>query len=573
MRLVLPALARAAIGGSLALACAKVHPGPGTSVQLPDAAAPAPDVRPPIADAASRDLGQGIKEDAADAAPMAGDPTTCEQAAKYRTYVGCDYWPTVVANNVWSIFDFTVVVANGQTAPADVTVTGPGGVRQSTSVAPGSLSKIYLPWVADLKGPDIDNCGSAMPLVASVISPKGAYHLVSSLPVTVYQFNALEYKGQGGPPGKVWTSCPGRQICQASSAASGCFSFSNDASLLLPSTAMTGNYRITGIHGWSEVDIIGGPYDVMGAYFAVTATQDATTVKVALSAQSQTLAGGAIAATGPGRVLTLTLGQGDVAQVVSPIGNRYDFSGSLVSADKPVQVLTGIPCINLPQGNQSCDHVEESVLPAETLGKHYFVPAPTGPNGAAVGHILRLYGNVDGTTLTYAPAKPPGCPATLNAGAVGDCGTVTTDLEIHGDHEIGVSTFLLGAQLIDPQRDVTKSRGDPSQSVAASVEQYRTKYVFLAPDDYDVSFADVVGPTEARLALDGAPVVTPFAPIGTTGYGVARIQLGPGVSGAHVLAASMPVGLQVVGYGFATSYEYPGGLNLDLIAPSPPIVP
>src|SRR5260370_15921829 len=38
------------------------------------------------------------------------------------------------------------------------------------------------------------------------------------------------------------------------------------------------------------------------------------------------------------------------------------------------------------------------------------------------------------------------------------------------------------------------SRGDPSQSLMTAVEQYRVKYVFLAPDDYDVSFADVQAP-------------------------------------------------------------------------------
>ena len=43
---------------------------------------------------------------------IAGDPSTCAEAAQAHTYVGCDYWPTVVANQVWSIFDFAVVVAN-----------------------------------------------------------------------------------------------------------------------------------------------------------------------------------------------------------------------------------------------------------------------------------------------------------------------------------------------------------------------------------------------------------------------------------------------------------------------------
>src|ERR1019366_8515339 len=34
------------------------------------------------------------------------DPSTCAEAAAWQSYVGCDYWPTVVANDVWSVFDF-----------------------------------------------------------------------------------------------------------------------------------------------------------------------------------------------------------------------------------------------------------------------------------------------------------------------------------------------------------------------------------------------------------------------------------------------------------------------------------
>src|SRR5262245_25818590 len=52
------------------------------------------------------------------------DPKTCEESQKTGSYVGCDYWPTVVANIVWPIFDFTVIAANAGDDPADVVVTG-----------------------------------------------------------------------------------------------------------------------------------------------------------------------------------------------------------------------------------------------------------------------------------------------------------------------------------------------------------------------------------------------------------------------------------------------------------------
>ena len=55
-------------------------------------------------------------------------------------------------------------------------------------------------------------------------------------------------------------------------------------------------------------------------------------------------------------------------------------------------------------------------------------------------------------------------------------------------------------------------------------------------------------------------------------FDVYRVALdgGPSGTGAHRLTASVPVGIQVVGYGRFTSYQYPGGLNLNLIS-EPPI--
>ena len=74
----------------------------------------------------------------------------------------------------------------------------------------------------------------------------------------------------------------------------------------------------------------------------------------------------------------------------------------------PIQLITSLPCINQPEGTAACDHIEESVFPAETLGQHYIVTVPTSPGGTPIGHIVRVFGNVDGTSLTYSPSKPAG---------------------------------------------------------------------------------------------------------------------------------------------------------------------
>jgi hypothetical protein len=503
------------------------------------------------------------------------DPVDCMEAKTTHSYVGCDYWPTITANNVWSVFDYAVVVSNAGKTAADITVSGGAlGAPKTTTVQPGALATIYLPWVPELKGPDFDECTAAQAFPASVMKTGGAYHLVSTSPVIVYQFNALEYKGAGGEGAdggtKDWSQCPGTaKTCMSAGMPVGCFSFSNDASLLLPSTAMTNNYRVIGHSGWTEDQFplpppLNSPIDILGATLTVTATQDATNVTMTLSSNAKVLAGGSIPAMTGGKLTFALAKAGDVAEIALAKGEGADFSGSLVQSDKPVQVISAVPCINIPKGKSACDHIEESVIPAETLGKHYVVTMPDKPGGGAGQGVVRLYGNQDATTLTYNPSAPSGCPTTLKAGQVAECKLGGADFEVTGDKEFAVAIFTPGAAVYGTQQ------GDPDQSIFPAVEQFRTKYLFLAPNDYPVSYADIIGTSNSAPILDGKPVTAPFTKIGSGPFGVWRVTLDSKGTGTHTLESTNPVGVQVMGYGDNTSYMYPGGLNLNLISAPPP---
>jgi hypothetical protein len=261
---------------------------------------------------------------------------------------------------------------------------------------------------------------------------------------------------------------------------------------------------------------------------------------------------------------------GDVVEVMSDdLSDSTDLSGSLVQASEPVQVIAGMQCANQPIGYAACDHLESSVLPAETLGKDYVVTVPTSPGGVAIGHVVRFFGNADGTTLTYTPARPAGCPATLDGGQVVQCtGIVKESFEVSGSHEFAVSSFQLGGSLVSPVNGAGQQDGDPSMSPMVATEQYLNDYIFLAPTDYDQSFVDIVTHPGATLKLDGT-VIEAFPTALDKSWSILRIQLPRGGSGAHILVGDQPFGVQVVGYGAYTSYQYPAGLDLAEIAPPP----
>jgi hypothetical protein len=109
--------------------------------------------------------------------------------------------------------------------------------------------------------------------------------------------------------------------------------------------------------------------------------------------------------------------------------------------------------------------------------------------------------------------------------------------------------------------------GDPSMTVAVPVEQFRREYLFHAPTNYETNYVDVVAPVSATVILDGTPL-TSWQPLGTSGWALSRVTplgAGPAGDGNHVITSGGPFGISVYGYGQATSYWYPGGLDLESV--------
>ncbi len=511
-------------------------------------------------------------------ATESGDPATCAAAAEHRTYVGCEFWPTITYNPLYEEFDFAVVLANGGQEDAEIVVSGGALLEPITAtVAKGQLQAVVLPWVPELKGPEFSRWNTSEGRAsASVRATGGAYKVTTSRPVSAWQFNPLQFKKSG------IENCSG-----SSFGTTDCFSVSNDASLLIPTTAMTRNYRVFSRSGKET-----GAWGDAAGGMAITATEDDTTVDIQLSEKCASeaapgVSSGNCVAPGPGvesatsgEVVTYHLNAGDVLSLLGDRGqgdqlSHADISGSLVQASSPVQVIAFNPITNIPDPSHgNADHIEELVLPAEALGARYLVNPPSNPTGIVRGgHMVRIYGSVDATMLSYAGTPPNGAPTRIDAADVVEIGPVTEGFEITGTAPFAVGSFMLGgsAQSSDPNCPGYPCSGDPAFSMMVSPQQFRASYTFLAPTDYDANFADVLVPDGALVLLDGE-LLMPTEAV-APGWKVARAPLSPNTGGVHRLEADVPVGLQVTGFGHATSYYYPGGLDLNWISePPPPVV-
>lgn len=473
----------------------------------------------------------------------------CSPAELGSSYVGCDYYPTVTLNPVFSGFNFAVAVANTGDDDAAVVVTRGDAIISEANVPARELRLLKLPWVAELKGGDQDSCQRPPAPEPTKLVPGGAYRLRSTRPVSVYQFNPLEYELDPIPEG-----CPLRAECPGSPPRDeGCLSFSNDASLLLPINALTGSY---GVLGWPSTAAGSG-------FISVVGTEPNTLVRIA--GRGQFVPGAGISASGDG---TVTLGRGDVLQLMAAASSDQSFgsdlSGTVVEASAPVQVIGGSSCGFVPEAStDACDHLEQAMFPAETLGKDYLITYPAAP-GSESPHVVRILPVQDDTTLEFFPA-PTGSPErVVRSPAQGplELGSVASDFRVSSDKPVLVAHYLQG------QSSVDSGAGDPSMAVAVPRAQYRDNYIFAVSRTYDYNFVNVVAPRGATVLLDGEALSdAAFVEIGTTGFGVARHLL-PSDRDVFRMEGTAPFGIVVYGYGAFTSYMYPGGLDLKKIAPA-----
>jgi hypothetical protein len=130
-----------------------------------------------------------------------------------------------------------------------------------------------------------------------------------------------------------------------------------------------------------------------------------------------------------------------------------------------------------------------------------------------------------------------------------------------------------GQENFGPACNVTspagQSCGDPAETLTVPTTQFRSSYPFTSPANYFENWVNVIAPTGATVTVTDTPsnhTITTGSVIGTSGYYVAHVQLCAdnlaGCTGNHSATSTSAFGIQVYGYGSATSYSYPGGLNL-----------
>ncbi len=317
----------------------------------------------------------------------------------------------------------------------------------------------------------------------------------------------------------------------------------NDASMLLPEHALTGNYIVT-----SYPNTLGTAYP---SYFTVIGTVDDTTLT--FTVPEATLGGGGVPALSPGQSTDVVLQRYSTLNVVAQQSSGGDVSGTIISADHPVWLIGATECANVPAWPQNtfCDHMEESPFPLEYWGQEYV--GAHAPNRGSEQYHWRVFGGDDGVTVETSPPQP-GFPINLDKGEYYQFAT--------NDHFVitGDGPFL-PVQYLESENP-NAGTGDPGMYQMVPTEQFLTSYAFVTGTGYNQHYAQITRPAGGSDVLIDGNLVGGYVQVGN--FEVADVNVS---EGAHFATSDQPFGVIQVGYTGVTSYAYPGGLKLEIINP------
>ncbi len=478
---------------------------------------------------------------------------------------GCEYWAVGMSNSLLSSTfngNFALAVDNNNDAPARVRIQG-GGANVDEMVPARTHHVFMLNYVMAHKNPS--DGGGLQSGFYRAAENQGGFHVRTSLPVTVYQFNPYDYVIDGDN------------------------SYTNDASLLLPVHSLSQNYLVMSRPTWIW-DSTNSP-----GVAVIVASQDNTSVLVQTRAN---VAGGpGVPQLAPGGSSSFAMNKGDVLQLVTrndlsynncPTGpgaerissggdgfcnpgHAYDLTGTMITATAPIAVWGGHNCTFIPYHYWACDHIEEMLFPLETWGKRFMVGLTRQVNpGSTETNVIRILASENNTHITFNPPSVAN-PTVLNMGEFLEfMPQPNTHFEVQATGPIMIGKFTVG------QDYSGNSAGDPAFGLVVPVEQYGSEYNFTAPPSMTKNFVNVISLLPANpmeyIQLNGTPItISDYTPIGTTGYGVAQKDVtNAGTNGSNRIVAPNPsikFGIEVYGFASYTSYMYPGGLNLEFINP------
>ncbi|MBL7999147.1 MAG: choice-of-anchor D domain-containing protein, partial [Candidatus Kapabacteria bacterium] len=248
------------------------------------------------------------------------------------------------------------------------------------------------------------------------------------------------------------------------------FDFTSDSFLALPVQAFGREYIVSSMADMSWM--YGGLS--LPSETCVVAAYDNTNVTFTLGGNAVTRTSGGMRT---GQTKTWTLNRGDVLVLANAGDSKEgDMSGSKVIASKPVGVVSGNQCANVPTSIRWCDFISEMELPTNTWGKNYHIPRFDLRTNS---YMMKVFASQPNTKLFRNGSY---WRQITTAGGVEGSGYIYERSDASGNNVVTLSADKpINCTVFNPGQEDDNISTDPYQMVIYPVEQYQKEIIFCTP--------------------------------------------------------------------------------------------
>ena len=237
-----------------------------------------------------------------------------------------------------------------------------------------------------------------------------------------------------------------------------------------------------------------------------------------------------------------------------------DISGTSIVSDKPLTVISGHECGNVPSNVAACQHITEQIPPTVTWGKQFLLT----PYANRPGQYYKIVAAENNTTMNYTCSDVG--VSTINLSSPGD----VSNLQFSNNNAYCslVSNKPVLVTQLGPGQHLGTGFGDPVISIISSINQYLESFTFISPDisDFTVHYVNIASTTNDTVLLDGQPLSLTWNNIydsdnNIMGYGT-QVPITNPTSHTITTQSNKTFSILVYGFGSFAGYSYGVG-NLE----------
>ena len=234
-----------------------------------------------------------------------------------------------------------------------------------------------------------------------------------------------------------------------------------------------------------------------------------------------------------------------------------DITGTSIVSDKPLTVISGHECGNVPDNVAYCQHITEQIPPTVNWGQQFLL---TPYSGKPVQYYKIITAEIH-TTYNFTCGRYNTTTQYLNA--AGSSFTHSTSgssyCSISSDKPILVTQLGAGHNL--------GNTGDPVISVVPSVDQYSQESVFVSPNINGITshYVNIAATNQSTILMDGIALPLTWNAIydhtnNVIGYATQLNSTSLDIP--HIITSHTKFSTLVYGFGTFKGYSYSAGVNL-----------